>query len=315
MGLVELRAHFIVKPQPLVLLGGNGQLGWAIRQQLGSVPLSVPLRTEGDYLQPERLVALVERLRPRVIINAAAYTQVDQAETEPALAYQINTQALAALAEVSRRLGALLVHFSTDYVFDGGGDRPWREEDRPNPLNVYGLSKWQGEQAIQASGCHHLILRTSWLHSPYRHNFVKTMLHLGQERASLSVVCDQIGAPTSAAMLARVTLSAIEQTLANPVSCGLYHVTAIGETSWYDYARFIFAEARKGGGELKIRELNAVPTHAYPTAARRPLNSRLDTARFRSTFGLDLPHWREGVEETLHQLLGVTGRYGNQMSQ
>lgn len=289
-----------------LLLGGASQLGLALCELLGKEVLWQPRRAEADLLNSKQLVDLVERLRPRVIINAASYTQVDQAETESELAYRVNARSVAALAEVARRVGALLVHFSTDYVFDGSGDRPWREADQPAPLNIYGLSKWQGEQAIQASGCHHLILRTSWLHSPYRHNFVKTMLRLGQERASLSVVSDQIGTPTSAAMLARVTLRAIEQTLANPALDGLYHVTAMGETSWYDYARFIFAEARKWGGELKISELNAVPTHAYPTAARRPLNSRLDTAKFRDAFGLDLPHWREGVEETLHQLLGAT---------
>lgn len=290
---------------PILLMGGSGQLGLALCHLLDKEVLWLPRREETDLLNPGQLVNLVERLKPRLIINAAAYTQVDLAQSEPELAYQINAQSVAALAEATRRTGALLVHFSTDYVFDGGGDSPWREEDRPAPLNVYGLSKWQGEQAIQASGCHHLILRTSWLHSPYRHNFVKTMLRLGQERASLSVVCDQIGAPTSAAMLARVTLRAIEQTLVNPALCGLYHVTAMGETSWYDYARVIFAEARKWGRELKISELNAVPTHAYPTAARRPLNSRLDTAKFRDAFGLGLPHWREGVEETLQRLLGV----------
>lgn len=303
MGLVELRAHFIAKPQPLVLLGGNGQLGWAIRQQLGSVPLSVPLRTEGDYLQPERLVALVERLRPRVIINAAAYTQVDQAETEPALAYQINTQALAALAEVSRRLGALLVHFSTDYVFDGDGNRPWREEDKPSPLNVYGHSKWQGELAVMASGCRHLIFRTSWLHSPYRKNFLKTMLHLGQEKKSLSIVCDQIGAPTSAVMLAKVTLQAIEQTMANSALCGLYHVAAAGETSWYDYACFIFAEAKTLGSEFKLSKVKPIYSPAYPVVAHRPLNSRLDTVKFRAAFGIELPNWRDGVRETLWKIL------------
>lgn len=290
---------------PTLLLGGAGQLGLALCHLLDKEALWLPRREETDLLNPGQLVDLVERLKPRLIINAAAYTQVDLAQSEPELAYQINAQSVAALAEATRRAGALLVHFSTDYVFDGGGDIPWREEDRPAPLNVYGLSKWQGEQAIQASGCHHLILRTSWLHSPYRHNFVKTMLRLGQELASLSVVCDQIGAPTSAAMLARVTLTAIEQALGNPALDGLYHVTAAGETSWYDYARFIFAEARKWGRELKISELNAVPTHAYPTAARRPLNSRLDTAKFRDAFGLGLPHWREGVEETLQRLLGV----------
>lgn len=302
MNLIE---QYSLRLPSFLLLGGTGQLGLTLRQLIDEKALLLFARMDADFLHHEQLTGLVLKLRPTVIINAAAYTSVDQAEVEPELAYRVNTQMVAILADAAKQTGALLVHLSTDYVFDGNGESPWREEDRPNPLNVYGLSKWQGEQAIQASGCRHLILRTSWLHSPYRHNFVKTMLRLGQEQESLSVVCDQIGAPTSAAMLARVTLRAIEQTLANPVLCGLYHVTAMGETSWYDYARFIFAEARKGGGDLKISELNAVPTHAYPTAARRPLNSRLDTAKFRDAFGLSLPHWREGVEETLQQLLGV----------
>ncbi|MCJ7931199.1 MULTISPECIES: dTDP-4-dehydrorhamnose reductase [Aeromonas] len=288
---------------PVLLLGGTGQLGLALCQLLGKEGLSLPRRAEVALLQPVQLVDWVERLRPRVIINAAAYTQVDQAENEPELAYQINAQAVAALAEASRRVGALLVHFSTDYVFNGLGDRPWREEDKPSPLNVYGLSKLQGEQAIQVSGCRYLILRTSWLHSPYRHNFVKTMLRLGQEQELLSVVCDQIGAPTSVALLAKVALGAIEQTLANPTLCGLYHVAAGGEVSWFDYTRFIFAEAQKLGLELKVREIKPVSSCAYPAAARRPLNSRLDTTKLRTTFGLELPHWSEGVEETLRQLL------------
>lgn len=286
-----------------LLFGGTGQLGLALCQLLGMEAFWLPGRAEVDLLNLRQLVDCVERLRPRVIISAAAYAQVDQAEGESELAYKINVQAVAVLAEAAKRVGALLVHFSTDYVFDGNGDRPCREEDKPAPLNVYGLSKWQGEQAILASGCRHLILRTSWLHSPYRHNFVKTMLRLGQERASLSVICDQVGAPTSAAMLARVTLGAIEQTLANPALCGLYHVTAGGEVSWFNYARFIFAEAQKMGLDLNVREINPVTSCAYPAAARRPLNSRLDTIKFRTTFGFELPHWCEGVEETLSELL------------
>ncbi|MCY9811138.1 dTDP-4-dehydrorhamnose reductase [Aeromonas caviae] len=303
MSIAELSPRFISQLQPLLLLGSHGQLGWAIRQQLESAQLSVALFTGGDFLQPERLVVLIERLRPRVIINAAAYTQVDQAELEPVLAYQINTHAVAALAEASRRVGALLVHFSTDYVFDGGGNRPWREEDKPSPLNVYGQSKWQGELAIMASGCRHLIFRTSWLHSPYRKNFLKTMLHLGQERESLSIVCDQIGAPTSAIMLAKVTLQAIEQTLVNPALCGLYHVAAVGETSWYDYACFIFAEANALRSEFKLSDVKPVHSPADPVVAHRPLNSRLDTAKFRAAFSIDLPDWRDGVRDTLWQIL------------
>ncbi|MFM5138599.1 dTDP-4-dehydrorhamnose reductase [Aeromonas rivipollensis] len=303
MSFVKLPSPFIVRSSPFVLLGGNGQLGWAIRQQLESVPLSAPLRTEVDYLQPERLVTLVERLRPRVIINAAAYTQVDQAEYEPELAYQINAKSVAALGEASRRVGSLLVHFSTDYVFDGGGNRPWREEDKPSPLNVYGHSKWQGELAVMASGCRHLIFRTSWLHSPYRNNFLKTMLHLGQEKKSLSIVCDQIGAPTSAVMLAKVTLQAIEQTMVNSALCGLYHVAAAGETSWYDYACFILAEAKALGSEFKLSEVKPIYSPAYPVVAHRPLNSRLDTVKFRAAFGVELPNWRDGVRETLWKIL------------
>lgn len=288
---------------PILLLGGAGQLGLTLSQSLSKGGVSLPRRVEADLLNLRQLSDWVLQQQPRVIINAAAYTSVDLAEGKPELAYRVNVQAVAALAEAARRVGALLVNFSTDYVFDGFGSRPWREEDKPSPLNVYGLSKLQGEQAIQVSGCRYLILRTSWLHSPYRHNFVKTMLRLGQEQEFLSVVCDQIGAPTSVALLAKTTVGAIEQTLANPALCGLYHVAAGGEVSWFDYARFIFAEAQKLGLDLKVREIKPVPSCAYPTAARRPLNSRLDTTKFRTTFGLELPHWSEGVEETLRQLL------------
>lgn len=291
----------------ILLLGACGQLGQALSIELFSEELGwqliAPSRDEYCLVDHCALMAFIGLTQPDVIINAAAYTFVDQAETEPELAYQINVQAVAALAESAKQVGALLVHFSTDYVFDGCGDRPWREEDKPAPLNVYGLSKLRGEQAILASGCRHLILRTSWLHSPYRHNFVKIMLDLVQERELLSVVYDQIGAPTSAAMLARVTLRAIEQILANPALDGLYHVAAEGEISWFDYACFIFAEAHKLGVELKVREIKPMSSCAYPVAARRPLNSRLNTTKFRTTFGVELPHWREGVGETLRQLL------------
>lgn len=303
MNLIEPSSSLSSYQSSHLLLGGGGQLGLALRQSIDKRALLLPAHMDANFLHPEQLTDLVLKLRPTVIINAAAYTSVDQAEVEPELAYRVNAQAVAILAEAAKQTGALLVHFSTDYVFDGSGDRPWREEDLPAPVNVYGLSKYQGEQAIQASGCRHLIFRTSWLHSPYRHNFVKTMLRLGREREYLSVVRDQIGAPTSAALLAAMTLGAIEQTLANPALCGLYHVAAKGETSWYDYARVIFTEAEKLGAELKVREIKAVPSHAYPAAARRPLNSRLDTTKFCTAFGVELPQWREGVEDTIRQLL------------
>ncbi|MEZ6930032.1 dTDP-4-dehydrorhamnose reductase [Aeromonas sp. S16(2024)] len=303
MSLIEQYSSFSSNPPLLLLLGGNGQLGQALCQLIDKRVLLLPERADVVLQHPETLTDLVTRLRPAVIINATAYTQVDRAETEPDVANSINQQAVAVLADAATRAGALLVHFSTDYVFDGSGDRPWREEDKPAPLNVYGLSKLQGERAILTSGCHHLILRTSWLHSPWRQNFIKTMLCLGQERESLFVVCDQIGAPTSATMLAKVTLEAIQQTLANPALCGLYHVTADGEVSWFDYARFIFAEARRLGSEFKLSELKPVQSNVYPVAARRPLNSRLDTAKCRAAFGIDLPDWRNGVRETLWQLI------------
>jgi dTDP-4-dehydrorhamnose reductase len=286
----------------ILLLGGGGQLGLSLIQLIGGGALILPKRADVDFLHSERLADLVIKLRPAVIINAAAYTLVDQAEVESELAYRINAQAVEALAEAAKRVGALLVHFSTDYVFDGGGDRPWREDDRPAPLNVYGLSKWLGEQAILSSGCRYLILRTGWLHSPYRHNFLKTMLRLGIRRSSLSVVCDQIGAPTSAAMLAEATLAAIRQTLVNPALSGLYHVTAAGEVSWYDYANFIFKEGCALGMVGRMPSLIPVTSDHYTSLAPRPLNSRLDTSLFSKIFGVHFPPWQTGVRETLRQL-------------
>jgi dTDP-4-dehydrorhamnose reductase len=303
MNIAELSSSPTSQHKQVLILGSNGQLGWTLYQQLKSVPWSVALQTRCDFWQPKELIFLVERLRPLVIINAAAYTQVEHAEIEPKSAYQVNAHAMVALAKVSRQVGSLLVHFSTDYVFNGVGNKPWREEDKPAPLNVYGFSKLQGEQAILASGCQHLIFRTSWLHSPYRQNFLKTMLHIGQEKKSLSVVCDQIGSPTPAAMLAQVTLRAIDQVLLDSRLCGLYHVAATGETSWYDYACFIFAEARALGIELKVNEVKPVLSHVYPVLATRPLNSRLCTAKFRTAFGIELPDWRDGVRETLRKII------------
>lgn len=291
----------------LLLLGACGQLGQAFSSILSSKNQGWQLyaleKGDCDLCNQPALLAFIGRVKPDVIINAAAYTQVDQAEAEPEVAYRINAQAVAALAEAARLVEALLVHFSTDYVFDGSGDNPWREEDKPAPLNIYGMSKWQGEQAILASGCRHLIFRTSWLYSPYRQNFLKTMLYLGQERKSLSVICDQIGVPTSAISLAGVTLLAIRQALVNPALDGLYHTVAAGEVSWYNYAHFIFDKARKLGVELKLNELKPVLSRDYSIIAKRPLNSRLDTYKFYAAFGISLPDWRVGVGETLFQLI------------
>ncbi len=287
----------------VLLLGANGQLGLAFRAILpASSQFFAWARADCDLLEFTCCAELIVSLAPDVIINAAAYTDVERAEREPA-AWLINATAVQQLARLAQDIGALLVHISTDYVFDGAGEQPWRETDIPVPLNSYGRSKLAGEQAITACCERHLILRTSWLHSPWRHNFVKTMLRLGAEREQLAVICDQIGAPTSAKILAEVTLSAISQTLAKPELAGLYHVAASGETSWYDYAGFIFHEARQLGFDLRVKSRIAVLSKDYPTTALRPLNSRLDTTKFRTTFGVVLPNWQEGVIETLQQLL------------
>lgn len=285
-----------------MLLGGTGQLGLALCQSIDEKALLLPARMDADLLHPDQLADLVLKLQPTVIINAAAYTSVDQAEVEPELAYRVNTQAVSILAASAKKTGSLLVHFSTDYVFDGRGDRPWREDDLPEPLNSYGLSKYQGEQAIVASGCRHLILRTSWLHSPYRHNFLKTMLRLGGERSSLSVVCDQVGSPTSAVMLADAALIAIRQTLVNPALGGLYHVAAAGAVNWYNYASFIFKEGCALGLLERIPTLIPVTSDHYTNSVRRPLNSRLNTRLFSQTFLAHFPPWQVGVLDTLRQI-------------
>lgn len=286
----------------ILLLGGAGQLGLSLFQLAGEEYILLPKRTDAELLYPERLAHLVTRLRPAVVINAAAYTSVEQAEIKSELAYKINTEAVDILAKAVRNVGALLVHFSTDYVFDGSGNKPWCENDKPAPLNVYGLSKWQGEQAIIASGCRRLILRTSWLHSPYRTNFLKTMLNLAPSNSPLQIVCDQIGAPTSARMLAEATLSAISQTLANPLLEGTYHVVASGHVSWYEYASFIFQEAFHSGMLSCRPSIVPVTSRSYESKVRRPFNSRLDNKLFSDTFGFNFSPWEEGVVETIRQL-------------
>nr|WP_280136053.1 dTDP-4-dehydrorhamnose reductase [Aeromonas fluvialis] len=287
------------------MLGSSGQLGRALLAQSDAHLESglQPAQRE-DYPQEraERLSRLLSLVSPQVIINAAAFTDVERAEREPALAWAVNRDGVARLAGLAKQHNALLVHFSTDYLFDGSGDRPWRESDRPAPLNVYGHSKWAGEQAIMASGCRYLIIRTSWLHSPWRHNFLKTILGLAQRHRALRVVCDQIGAPTSASWLAAVTWQVIPQVLANPALAGCYHVTARGAVSWHGYADFILHQARQLGLLAQSPTLVPVAACDYPALAARPANSRLDVGRFERTFGLTLPPWQQGVMATLHAL-------------
>ena len=318
----------------ILLLGKNGQLGSELQRSLSVLGQLVALDRHGqgslcgDLTNPHGLRATVRELRPDVIVNAAAWTNVDLAEQHPEQAHLINALAPQVLAEEQARTGRWLVHYSTDYVFDGTGTTPWRETDAPNPINEYGRSKLAGDQAIQSSGCKHLIFRTSWVYGLHGDNFIKTILKLGRERQEISVVDDQVGAPTGADLLAEVTAHALRAVRTAPEKAGLYHVAAAGETSWYGYAQFIFesvgwgktsahdgvggasntlarrAEAAKRRSDPWIMEaLRPVASAQWPTPARRPLNSRLDTGKVKKAFALQLPPWQEGVERVLAQLL------------
>ena len=295
----------------ILLLGKNGQVGWELQRSL--VPLGRITALDrhgagdccGDLADLEALGTTVRRLRPDVIVNAAAYTAVDQAEADPDLAWRINAAAPAVLAHEAAASGALLVHYGTDYVFDGSGERPWREDDAPAPLNHYGRTKLAGEQAIVQSGCRHLILRTSWVYAARGGNFIRTMLRLARGREHLAVVDDQWGAPTGAELVADVSAHAIVQVCAQPAKAGLYHLAAAGQTCWRDYARHLFEQAARLRPDqpLAAREVAGVATRDYPTPARRPLNSRLDTRRLQAAFGLVLPPWQDGVGRVLEEIL------------
>lgn len=295
----------------ILLLGKNGQLGWELQRALAPLGEVIALDRQGseglvgDLANLQGLANTIRKLEPDFIVNAAAYTAVDKAESEPELARTINALAPGVLAQEAQRCGAWLIHYSTDYVFDGSGNNPWVETDVTAPLSVYGATKLAGEQAIQSSGCRHLIFRTSWVYGARGGNFAKTMLRLAQERESLSVIDDQIGAPTGAELLADVTAHAVCTVNSQPELAGLYHLAASGETSWHGYASFVIDFARRAGLELKIAPngIAPVPTTAYPLPARRPLNSRLDTRKLCDSFGLNLPHWQAGVERMLNEIL------------
>ena len=289
----------------LLLLGKNGQVGWELQRALAPLGELIALGSQdADFAQPESLAATVRAVAPDIIVNAAAYTAVDKAESEPALAMAVNATAPAVLAREAAALGAWLLHFSSDYVFDGSGSTPWVEDSPTGPLNVYGRSKLEGEQVIRASGCRHLILRTSWVYAARGGNFAKTMLRFAAEREQLSVVNDQFGAPTGADLLADIAAHALRTALARPQVSGTYHVAAAGETSWHGYAQRVIEFARVAGRPLKVTDdaITAVPSSAFPTPARRPANSRLNTQKFRDTFGLSLPAWQAGVERMLTEL-------------
>lgn len=292
----------------ILLLGSNGQVGWELQRSLSVLGELIALQRDSqmhaaDFSKPESLAATVRAIQPDVIVNAAAHTAVDRAESEPELAHLLNAASPAVLAREAAQSGALLVHYSTDYVFDGSGSTPRDETAATAPLSVYGRTKLEGEQAIVASGCRHLIFRTSWVYAARGGNFAKTMLRLAAEREQLKVINDQIGAPTGADLLADVTAHAIRSVHQRPETSGLYHCVAGGETSWYEYARFVFEQAQAAGVELRLREVLPIATREYPTPAARPLNSRLDTTRLQENFGLHIPDWRVGVARMLAEIL------------
>lgn len=295
----------------ILLLGKDGQVGWELQRSLAPLGELVALGRHGadglcgDLGHLEGLVQTVRQLRPDVIVNAAAHTAVDKAESEPEVARALNALAPGVLALEAKALDALLVHYSTDYVFDGSGAVPRLETDAVAPLSVYGRTKLEGEQRIQASCCRHLIFRTSWVYAARGGNFSKTMLRLAQERESLTVIDDQWGAPTGADLIADVTAHAIRQVVRCPQDAGLYHLVAQGETTWNAYARYVLAQAQQVQPALPIqaREVRPVPSSAFPTPAQRPHNSRLDTNKLQATFGLQLPSWQQGVTRMLHEIL------------
>lgn len=294
----------------ILLLGKGGQVGWELQRSLAGLGEVVALDHDstdlcGDFTQPEGLAQTVRRVQPQLIVNAAAHTAVDKAESEPELARLINATAPGVLAREAQSLGAWMVHYSTDYVFDGSGTRPWHESDTPAPLSVYGRTKLEGEQAVASACSRHLIWRTSWVYAARGGNFAKTMLRLAQERELLTVIDDQVGAPTGADLLADVTALALREVQRRPELAGLYHLSAAGETSWHGYAEHVLAHARITKPELpfKVREVRAVASNAFLTAARRPLNSRLDTTRLQTAFGLRLPPWQQGVDRMLDEIL------------
>ncbi|WP_180126523.1 dTDP-4-dehydrorhamnose reductase [Rhodoferax sp. BLA1] len=300
----------------ILLLGKGGQVGWELQRSLAPLGELITLDHDstdycGNFTNLTGLAETVRSVRPNLIVNAAAHTAVDKAESEPDLARTLNALAPQVLAQEAATLGAWLVHYSTDYVFDGSGDRPWIETDTPGPLSVYGATKLEGEQLITAANPRHLIFRTSWVYAARGGNFAKTMLRLAQERDKLTVINDQIGAPTGADLLADVTAHALRQLTQAPNSAkaealaGIYHLVAAGQTSWFEYAKHVLAQAQlvQPAIQIKAKQVDPVPTIAFPTPAKRPFNSRLNTTKLQTTFGLTLPPWQAGVNRMLAEIL------------
>jgi len=293
----------------ILLLGKDGQVGWELQRALAPLgELRALGRTNADFTDPESLRAVVRAFAPDVIVNAAAYTAVDKAEADAAMAHNVNAVSPGVLAEEAAAGNAWLVHYSTDYVFDGTKEGAWVETDAVNPLSVYGRTKYDGEQRIAASGARHLILRTSWVFAPRGGNFAKTMLRLAKERESLNVVADQHGAPTGAELLADVTALALHRIAAPGVDAqhlsGVYHLAAAGATTWHAYAQHVLAQAQSHGAVLKAGPdaVQPIAASAFPTPAARPANSRLDCSKFSASFGVSLPDWRHHVNRLIAEL-------------
>jgi len=293
----------------ILLLGKNGQVGWELQRSLAPLGELIALDRHavdglsGDLSNLNDLRATIRQVRPDVIVNAAAYTAVDKAESETALADLVNGQASQVIAQEAAALNAWLIHYSTDYVFSGQGTTPWKETDTVAPVNHYGASKLAGERAIADSGCKYLIFRTSWVYGARGNNFAKTMLRLGHERETLSVIADQVGAPTGADLIADITALTISKVQERPELSGVYHLAASGEVSWHGYATHVIEFARAQGEQLAVTSINPIETSAYPTAAGRPLNSRLNTQKLRENFSLHLPDWQSGVTRMLREFL------------
>lgn len=296
-------------PMKILLTGCDGQLGFELQRALAPLGEVHAVDVQDCDLADEAAVRqLVRRVKPGLIVNPAAYTAVDKAESEQVLAARINTDAPRILGEEAAKIGAWVIHYSTDYVFDGTGSTPYVESDTTNPLSVYGMTKRDGEVALRQACSRSLVLRTSWVVGAHGANFAKSMLRLAAERDALNIVADQHGAPTSAALLADVTAQIIGRARregADSLPFGVYHVVAGGETSWHEYARFVIGEAIAAGRTMKVTPENIRPitTAEYPLPARRPANSRLDTTLFKTAFGLELPDWRQGVSHVLQQIL------------
>ena len=296
----------------ILLFGKGGQVGWELQRSLAPLGdlIAVDFDSKdlcGDFTNPAGLAETVRRVKPNIIVNAAAHTAVDKAESEQDLARTINALAPEVIAKEAHKLNAWMVHYSTDYVFDGSGEKAWMETDKVAPLNVYGQTKWEGEQAVANNIAKHLIFRTSWVYAARGHNFAKTMLRLAKERDSLSVIDDQMGAPTGAELLADVTALALRQIQQSNGGdlAGLYHLVADGHTSWHGFASFVIAHALNAGVSLQVQRnaIKKIATSEYTTPAKRPLNSRLNTDKVQTAFNITLPTWQVGVERMLTEIL------------